>query len=67
MWSIGNEIPGQNSPESGKTAAALAARVRELDPTRPVLDLAGRWKADCLDLRPDLLCILIGINDLGRV
>jgi lysophospholipase L1-like esterase len=30
-------------------------------------DLLFRWQRDCLDLRPDLLSILVGINDLGRV
>jgi lysophospholipase L1-like esterase len=28
-----------------------------------VYQLAERWQKDCLDLRPDLLSILIGIND----
>lgn len=28
-----------------------------------VLDLAARWQADCLDLKPDVLSILIGVND----
>jgi beta-galactosidase len=36
-WSIGNEIPGMDSPSTVKTAHALAAFVREADPTRPVL------------------------------
>ncbi len=31
-----------------------------------VLDLAKRWQVDTLDLRPDLLSILIGINDNSR-
>ncbi|MCP4268014.1 MAG: SGNH/GDSL hydrolase family protein [Candidatus Brocadiaceae bacterium] len=26
-------------------------------------DLAIRWKTDCIDLKPDLLSILIGVND----
>ena len=30
-----------------------------------VSDLARRWQADTLDLKPDLLSILIGINDLN--
>ena len=30
-----------------------------------VSDLAGRWRTDTLDLKPDLLSILIGINDLN--
>ncbi len=31
-----------------------------------VENLAGRWQPDTLDLKPDILSILIGINDLGR-
>jgi len=30
-----------------------------------VSDLARRWSADTLDLKPDLLSILIGVNDLN--
>jgi len=29
-----------------------------------VFQLAERWQSDCLDLRPNLLSILIGVNDL---
>lgn len=29
-------------------------------------DLVKRWKADCLDLKPDVVSILIGINDTWR-
>lgn len=29
-----------------------------------VFELAQRWDADCLNLKPDLLSILIGVNDL---
>ncbi|MEM9351871.1 MAG: SGNH/GDSL hydrolase family protein, partial [Planctomycetota bacterium] len=29
-----------------------------------VPDLAARWQADCLDLMPDVVSILIGVNDL---
>ena len=28
-----------------------------------VPDLQGRWQTDCLDLKPDVLSILIGVND----
>ncbi len=28
-----------------------------------VFELAARWQTDCLDLRPDVLSILIGVND----
>jgi beta-galactosidase len=36
MWSIGNEIRGMESPEVIAVEKMLAAKVRELDPTRPV-------------------------------
>ena len=29
-------------------------------------DLLGRWQTDCIDLQPDLLSIMIGINDTWR-
>ena len=31
-----------------------------------VLDLEKRWQRDTLDLKPDVLSILIGVNDQGR-
>src|SRR5579862_3807873 len=31
-----------------------------------VRDLLARWEADCIGLRPTLLSILIGINDVWR-
>ena len=36
-WSIGNEIPGMDTPRVVETARRLAALVRKADPTRPVL------------------------------
>lgn len=36
FWSIGNEIPEDGTPEGFETGRKLAARVRLLDPTRPV-------------------------------
>jgi lysophospholipase L1-like esterase len=32
-----------------------------------VTDLAARWQKDTLDLKPDVLSILIGINDSGHI
>jgi len=29
-----------------------------------VFQLADRWQADCLDIKPDVLSILIGVNDI---
>ncbi|GGA40348.1 SGNH/GDSL hydrolase family protein [Paenibacillus physcomitrellae] len=31
-----------------------------------VIDLEGRWEKDCLQLKPDYVSILIGINDTWR-
>lgn len=31
-----------------------------------VLDLEKRWQKDTLDLKPDILSILIGVNDKGK-
>jgi len=30
-----------------------------------IRDLVDRWKKDCLDLKPNIVSILIGVNDLG--
>ncbi|MGC8668491.1 MAG: glycoside hydrolase family 2 TIM barrel-domain containing protein [Chthonomonadales bacterium] len=40
LWSIGNEIPEQTSPEGAERAETLAAFVRSLDATRPVTQAA---------------------------
>ncbi len=37
IWSIGNEIPGMDSPEVVATSQKLAEFVRKADPSRPVL------------------------------
>ena len=29
-------------------------------------DLEGRWKEDVLDLKPDVVSVLIGVNDMGN-
>ena len=29
-----------------------------------VVDLLARWKRDCLNLKPDVITILIGVNDV---
>ncbi|MHC4855815.1 MAG: SGNH/GDSL hydrolase family protein [Planctomycetota bacterium] len=29
-------------------------------------DLKSRWKTDCIDLKPDIVSVMIGINDLWR-
>ncbi len=32
-----------------------------------IIDLASRWQSDTLDLKPDLLSILVGVNDSSSV
>ena len=32
-----------------------------------VADLAGRWQSDALNLKPDILSILVGVNDVNSV
>ncbi len=32
-----------------------------------VTDLAARWQTDALDLKPDILSVLVGVNDAGSV
>lgn len=32
-----------------------------------VYQLADRWQTDCLDLKPDVLSILVGVNDFAHV
>ena len=30
-----------------------------------VMDLEARWQTDVLDARPDVVSILVGVNDMG--
>ena len=34
--------------------------------SRCTRDLRGRWQKDCIDLQPDIVSIMIGINDTWR-
>ncbi len=55
--------------ESWLVATRPADRIRVLNrgtSGENVLDLAARWQTDVLDLRPDFVCILIGVNDVWR-
>jgi lysophospholipase L1-like esterase len=71
-----NDTAANSQPALGKGYAWLAAA--ELLVDRPndhlkiynrgisgnkVYQLAERWQTDCLDLKPDVLSILIGVND----
>jgi beta-galactosidase len=47
LWSIGNELIERGLPEGAEIAQRLAARVRELDPTRPVTaGICGMWAGE---------------------
>ncbi len=55
--------------ESWLVATRPQARVRVLNrgtSGNTVLDLSRRWQADVLDLKPDFVCVMIGINDVWR-
>lgn len=55
--------------EAWLTATHPAARVRVLNrgiSGNTVRDLAARWQADVLDLKPDVVSVMIGINDVWR-
>jgi lysophospholipase L1-like esterase len=68
--SVANEQPGMG----GGYAWMAAADILVMQPDvkiynrgisgNKVFQLAERWKADCLDLKPDVLSILIGVNDI---
>ena len=50
-------------------AAHPAANIRVVNKGisgHTVRDLAVRWQADVIDQKPDVLCIMIGINDVWR-
>ncbi|WP_339748995.1 SGNH/GDSL hydrolase family protein [uncultured Rubinisphaera sp.] len=67
-----NMQPGFGSGYAWMTAAALLTGPKGDTLTtynrgisgNKVFQLADRWQADCLDLKPDVLSILIGVNDI---
>ena len=66
-----NSVPGMGRGYVLQTAAQLAAKYPATDFSiynrgisgHKVFQLAKRWEADALQLKPDVLSILIGIND----
>jgi len=50
------------APSFGRTVAILNTGIAG----DTIVDLASRWKADVLDLAPNWLSVLIGINDMLR-
>ena len=68
---IANEPAGLGNGYARYAAAMLLDQFSHLDlqihnrgvSGNKVVDLATRWQMDCLDLKPDVLSILIGVND----
>ena len=72
-----DQLEANNSAGLGKGYPALAAGELLVDHAdlglkiynrgisgNKIPDLAARWQKDCIDLKPDILSILIGVNDL---
>jgi len=54
-----------NEPAGSPGATGVRVLNRGISGNR-AKDLAARWRQDCLDLNPDMVSILIGINDVWR-
>lgn len=66
-WDLGNGYVSLVNALLWATAPRQNIRIRNLGVSgSTVRDLAGRWQADVLDLKPDWLSIMIGINDVWR-
>lgn len=69
---FGEENLGTGYPHM--VAAVLAARYPALNvhyynraiSGNRTIDLVNRWQQDCLDIAPDVLVLLVGINDIWR-
>jgi len=46
LWSIGNEIPGQDKPEVAAAAQMLGDYIRKLEPTRPITSAVNNLGED---------------------
>jgi len=66
-----NDPAALGSGYAAKTAVKLLTQFADLDlqihnrgiSGNRVTNMRDRWQADCLDLKPDVLSILIGVND----
>jgi beta-galactosidase len=68
LWSIGNEIPEQDTPEGGALAKKMAAIVHEEDVTRPVTSACDHIGAEPVATDPSFLEALdvVGYNYVDR-
>ena len=66
-WDLGNGYVSLIHAIIGAVCPAQNIRIRNLGVSgNTVRDLAARWQSDVLDLKPDWLSIMIGINDVWR-
>jgi lysophospholipase L1-like esterase len=67
---VANEQPGLGKGYAWMAAAAILVAQPEVKifnrgiSGNKVYQLADRWQADCLDLKPTVLSVLIGVNDI---
>lgn len=66
-WDLGNGYVSLVNASLGTTCPQRNIRIRNMGISgNTVRDLAARWQSDVLDLQPDWLSIMIGINDVWR-
>ncbi len=66
-WDLGNGYVSLIHALLGATCPERHIRIRNTGISgNTVRDLAARWQSDVLDLKPDWLSIMIGINDVWR-
>lgn len=66
-WDLGNGYVSLIHALLGATCPERSIRIRNMGISgNTVRDLAARWQSDVLDLKPDWLSIMIGINDVWR-
>ena len=66
-WDLGNGYVSLVNALIGATCPRQNIRIRNMGVSgNTVRDLAARWQTDVLDLKPDWLSIMIGINDVWR-
>lgn len=61
MWSVGNEILEQNSPDGWKLTRALCDAIHKVDPTRPTTSGCSVYPA-CFDTRFAFYLDVVGLN-----
>jgi lysophospholipase L1-like esterase len=66
-WDLGNGYVAPIHALLGATCPGLNIRIRNTGISgNTVRVLAARWQSNVLDLKPDWLSIMIGINDVWR-